>query len=99
MKFNSLSEKAWLRQGLLHLGVSYIQWLGNSLTWRIEGEKYYLLERCQNRPIIFAFWHNQLMLMPFCYLALTRRKKMAVLISQSRDGQIVNDLVHQFGFE
>ncbi|MBI1871083.1 MAG: lysophospholipid acyltransferase family protein [Chlamydiae bacterium] len=99
MKFNSLSEKPWLRKRIFCLGVSYIQWIGSSLVWRIEGEKHYLLERCKNKPIIFAFWHNQLMMMPFCYLALTRRQKMSALISQSRDGQIVSDLIHQFGFE
>jgi len=83
---------------VIKLGRAYIDWVGQSSHWHIEGEEHYLLARAIGKPIIFAFWHNQLMLMPFCYLAATRRTKAATLISRSRDGQVVNDMIESFGF-
>lgn len=84
---------------VIKLGRSYIDWVGQSSRWQIEGEEHYLLARAIGKPIIFAFWHNQLMLMPFCYLAMTRSTKAATLISRSRDGQVVNDMIESFGFK
>lgn len=85
---------------LIHLGFHYVSWVGHSTRWRVEGESHYFLERSRgDRPLIFAFWHNQLMLMPFGYKALVRHKKLTVLISQSRDGAIVDQFVKKFGFE
>lgn len=97
--FSSLFKKdRLLYRGGLGLGFSYIQWVGSTARWWIEGEEHYLLERAKGGSIIFAFWHNQLMLMPFCYAGLTRRQKVSVLISQSKDGQIVSDFIERFGF-
>lgn len=98
MKFNFLSN-SFIYSALLNLGFSYIHWVGKTTRWSIRGEENYFLERSKNKSIIFAFWHNQLILMPFCYTAMVGRKKISVLISQSRDGQIFSDLVEKFGFD
>jgi lysophospholipid acyltransferase (LPLAT)-like uncharacterized protein len=92
------SPKKKIPDFVIKLGRAYIDWVGQSSKWHIEGEEHYLLARAIGKPIIFAFWHNQLMLMPFCYLAATRRTKAATLISRSRDGQVVNDMIESFGF-
>ena len=98
MKFNFHSNR-FLYSILLNLAVSFIHWVGRTTRWRVRGEENYFSERTQGRPIIFAFWHNQLTLMPFCYTAMAGRKTVTVLISQSRDGQIVSDLIKKFGFD
>lgn len=77
----------------------YINWTGSTTRWRVQGEESYFLERSKGRPIIFAFWHSQLMIMPFWYSSLARGRKISAMISQSRDGQIVSDLIEQFGFD
>lgn len=83
---------------MLKFGFSYIHWVGETTKWKVLGEENYLLERCKGKPIIFVFWHNQLMVMPFCYAALIRRKTATALSSLSKDGQIVSDLVEKFGY-
>lgn len=42
---------------------------------------------------IFAFWHGRLMLMPMLY---PRRRAMAVLISQHRDGTLLSQVMKYF---
>ena len=45
-------------------------------------------------PIIYAVWHGRLALMPWLYA----RRDLRVLISRSRDGEIVAALIRRFGF-
>lgn len=96
---SSRSKFGWLRPWVVKLGVGYIRWVGESTQWHMLGEEHYLFQRCLGKPLILSFWHQQLMLMPFCYAALNRGRKMAALISRSRDGQIVSDFIEAFGFE
>ncbi|MBI1882622.1 MAG: lysophospholipid acyltransferase family protein [Chlamydiae bacterium] len=99
MKFNLLLKSPPLRTLLIRMGLGYMGWVGHTTPWEIEGDENYFLARSRGRPILFAFWHCQLMLMPFCYLSLARHKKICVLASLSRDGQIVSDFVEEIGFE
>ncbi|HEV8530406.1 MAG TPA: lysophospholipid acyltransferase family protein [Methylomirabilota bacterium] len=45
-------------------------------------------------PTIYAIWHGRLALMPWLY----GRRDLHVLISRSRDGEIVAALIRRFGF-
>ena len=45
-------------------------------------------------PTIYAVWHGRLALMPWLYA----RRDLRVLISRSRDGEIVAALIRRFGF-
>ena len=42
---------------------------------------------------ILAFWHRHLLLMPYCY----RGKRISVLVSQSRDGELIARTVARLG--
>lgn len=44
---------------------------------------------------IFAFWHGRLMMMPFVYGRA--RGRLTILVSSSRDGEIVSRTVARFG--
>ena len=46
------------------------------------------------RPIIVAFWHNRLTMMPYCWPS---RKPFHMLISAHRDGQLIAKTVSHFG--
>jgi len=48
----------------------------------------------QDRRIIYAFWHNRLLLMPF---ARPRLRRLAVLVSLHRDGEYISRTVAYFG--
>jgi len=44
-------------------------------------------------PVIFAFWHGRLLMMPFA----NQRKKLSFLVSPHRDGQVVGKALKEFG--
>lgn len=54
-----------------------------------------VIESHEPWPAIFLFWHNRVLFTPACFPASLRRKT-AVLISASRDGQYAADFAHQF---
>jgi hypothetical protein len=49
----------------------------------------------QGQPIIGAFWHQRLLMMPF----LPRRGRVGMLISQHRDGEFIARAVKSFGVD
>ena len=46
-------------------------------------------------PLIGAFWHGRLLMMPLAY----EGKKLSFLVSPHRDGQVVGKALRRFGFE
>ncbi len=46
-------------------------------------------------PVIYAFWHRYQLLMLFEH----RNRGVPVLVSQSRDGELIAKTLHRFGFE
>ena len=71
---------------LLHILVTFI---GSTLRWRVE-DPAGLLVNTPQCPLIFAFWHNRIFLMPYLFRkhwSTRRRDKVAVLVSASKDGE------------
>jgi lysophospholipid acyltransferase (LPLAT)-like uncharacterized protein len=80
---------------LLRILVSCI---GATLRWRIEDPSG-LLARAVTEPMIFAFWHNRIFLMPYLFRKHWRRRqrdKVAVLVSASKDGEILARVLSKF---
>ena len=48
----------------------------------------------ERTPIIIAFWHGRQLMMPLTY----RGTSASILISQHRDGEIIANIMKQFGF-
>ena len=46
-------------------------------------------------PVIGAFWHGRLLMMPLAY----EGKQLSFLVSPHRDGQVVGGALRRFGFE
>ena len=65
------------------------------LTMRIEVESRPPWEEInrEKEGIIYAFWHNRLLLMPFA----SRGREAAVLISEHRDGELISRTMTSFG--
>jgi lysophospholipid acyltransferase (LPLAT)-like uncharacterized protein len=49
----------------------------------------------QERNVIFAFWHGSLFLLPYTH----RNSGAIIMVSESRDGEIMSGLLKYFGFE
>ena len=48
--------------------------------------------------IICAFWHNRALLLPFFYRYKMNLKRLAAMVSRSRDGQFLADFLERFDF-
>lgn len=49
--------------------------------------------RKEKKPYILSGWHTNVLYSPY----LNRNERMAILISESKDGDFINQVVHRFG--
>lgn len=89
--------RVWLRRKVL-------PWLGGAIlgvwgrTLRMEfvdqaGEGGWGKEQ----GAILAFWHNRMLALPPFYARYVAHRPIYVMISLSRDGQWISDIIHRFG--
>jgi len=69
--------------------------IGRTLRWREEGREHLDAARAAGRPILFVFWHNRLLYT--CYRI--SRERVVMMVSQSRDGDIIARAAHDRGIE
>jgi len=50
-------------------------------------------------PCIVAFWHGELLMMPYLYKRLRGSHPIAVMISEHFDGELIARTIASFGFE
>jgi lysophospholipid acyltransferase (LPLAT)-like uncharacterized protein len=72
----------------------YIRLLRLTGRWRNEGEDTANQLFEQRRPLILAFWHGRLLMMPFAW---RHRKHVHVLISSHRDGRLIAGATARLG--
>jgi lysophospholipid acyltransferase (LPLAT)-like uncharacterized protein len=77
------------------LGAGFIRVVARTMRLERIDEPDWEREFPENEGVIFAFWHNRLFLMPYA----RRRRKVAVLISRHRDGELVSRTMKSFGFD
>lgn len=74
-----------------------IRALGFTMRVRIRDEAGVLAGRKSSRSMLFAFWHNRILMMPYLYHKyLSRHYPVKVLISPSRDGQLIAEIIANF---
>jgi len=84
--------KGWL----IHLLVTAF---GCTVRYRIS-DPHNLLANTPRHPLIFVFWHNRIFLTPHLFRKYWRprgHERVAVLISRSKDGQLLADVLAAFG--
>ncbi|HUO64232.1 MAG TPA: lysophospholipid acyltransferase family protein [Terriglobales bacterium] len=75
------------------LGAWALRLLGRTL--RVRREERAVAELwAAGTPVIYVVWHARLLLLPYLY----RDRGVRVLVSRSRDGDLVSGLVRRFGF-
>jgi len=60
-------------------------------------KNFHLPSTFPDEPVIFAFWHGDLLMQPLLYSKLKKRPKANVLISDHFDGQIIAKTIKYFG--
>jgi len=79
---------------LPRVGAGAISLLGRTMAIRTEGAAVVDDLYRQGRSIIIAFWHGRQLMMPLAY----RGRRAYILISQHRDGELIQRIVSRFGF-
>lgn len=66
-------------------------------TTRVEraGAEHYLRFRREGKPVIFVFWHGQLL--PLVHYH--RQEGIVVLVSEHSDGEYISRILHRHGFD
>lgn len=80
------------------LAAGYIRLVGATSHWETEGFEPIDEILRAGRHAIFAFWHNRFILMPYYYRYRLGKERIAVMVSQSRDGLIVKNFLDCYRF-
>lgn len=92
-----------VQAGLARLLGLYLALVFRTSRFRLENAEEALAEVAAGRPLIIAFWHERLPLIPplrtLAAEALpgTKRMNPRVLVSQHRDGRFIGNVVTRFG--
>lgn len=62
-------------------------------------KEFYLPKNLPKEPFIVAFWHGELLMQPFLYHKIRPSHKIAVMISEHFDGELIARAIEHFGFE
>ncbi|MGI8890032.1 MAG: lysophospholipid acyltransferase family protein [Chthoniobacterales bacterium] len=88
----------WRARWLVGFGHLLLQLWARTLRFQIDDQAQ-VVGTPPNERYIGALWHNRLLLLPFVIKRYLPKRRGAALISTSRDGAILADLVERFGFE
>ncbi len=90
--------EGWRARWLIAFGYGLLQIWARTLRFAID-DRARIIGQPPNERYIGALWHNRLLLLPFVIKRYLPERRGAALISASRDGEILADLVERFGFE
>jgi Kdo2-lipid IVA 3' secondary acyltransferase len=93
-----LKLSGWRGRWLTALGYWLLQVWARTLRFEID-DPAGVVNAPPNERYIGALWHNRLLLFPFILRRYLPERSGAALISTSRDGAILADLVERFGFD
>jgi lysophospholipid acyltransferase (LPLAT)-like uncharacterized protein len=89
------SLKHWLTLTVVPpIGAGVIRLLGRTMTIATRGDEPIKARYAAGGHCIFAFWHSRQLMMPLAY----RGRRVHVLISRHRDGELIQRIVARFGF-
>ncbi|MFH1066773.1 MAG: lysophospholipid acyltransferase family protein, partial [bacterium] len=75
-----------------------IRLLGATLRMRVHDPEG-LLQETSAQPWLFAFWHNRILMFPYFYQKYLPQRRCVVMISRSKDGQLITDVAAGFGIQ
>ena len=95
---NLLKKQRWLQR----MGPPVAFLLGRALwpTMHLEvfGSEHLASAYQKYGQAILAFWHNRLLLFPFIYRYRMHLKNIVIMVSESRDGELVANFLERFDF-
>jgi hypothetical protein len=67
------------------------------LIYLTSKKRFHLPSTVPNEPVIFVFWHSDLLMQPYLYSQFRPIPKAKVIISEHFDGQIIAGVIRFFG--
>lgn len=80
------------------LGAFLIRLLGATLRIDIQDPQG-AMNPSRKGSYLFAFWHNRISITPYIYAKAMAPKPLVVMISTSKDGQLITSIAERFGIQ
>jgi len=93
-----LKIEGWLARWLIAFGFRLLQLWARTLRFEID-DRAGIVGRPVSENYIGALWHNRLLVFPFVLRRFLPQRHGAALISASRDGDLIADVVQRFGYD
>jgi lysophospholipid acyltransferase (LPLAT)-like uncharacterized protein len=88
---------SWRARVLIEFGFGLFRVWAKTLRLRLE-DPHHGVALVQDRPVIFAIWHNRLLMLPPPFDRWFPTRQSIGLISASRDGDLVSILIERSGY-
>jgi hypothetical protein len=88
---------SWRARALIEFGYGLFLLWAKTLRWKLE-DPHNSVALARNRPVIFAIWHNRLLMLPPPFDRWFPTRQSIGLISASRDGDLVSLLIERSGY-
>ncbi|HXB60687.1 MAG TPA: lysophospholipid acyltransferase family protein [Candidatus Acidoferrales bacterium] len=96
-------QAKWYQRLAAGLIVFFIRIVALTIRFRLDDRSGYLRGNAPSKRFVFALWHNRLALAPILYHRYIRKyepdRQMAGLVSASRDGGLLTQILKYFGVE
>ena len=90
--------QGWPARVLIAFGYYLLQVWARTLRFQID-DRAGVVGAPVTEHFIGALWHNRLLIFPFVLRRFFPNRHGAALISASRDGDLLTDAIHRFGFD
>lgn len=74
---------------------AFIRGLAYTLSYELH-DPWKIVHSPPATPLIFSFWHNRILLMPYLYRKYFPKRKLIALVSRSNDGKFLSRVLGQF---
>jgi lysophospholipid acyltransferase (LPLAT)-like uncharacterized protein len=88
---------SWRARALIEFGFGVFRLWARTLRLQVEDPEN-VIGLVRNQPVIFAIWHNRLLMLPRVFDPCFPSRQSFGLISASRDGDLVSILIERSGY-
>ena len=88
---------SWSARTLLAFGFGLYRLWARTLRLQVE-DPHNVMEFVRNHPVIFAIWHNRLLMLPRVFDPSFPTRQSFGLISASRDGDLIASFIERSGY-
>lgn len=94
-----LKIEGWLARWLIAFGFWLLQIWARTLRYEVDDRAGVVGGKPVTENYIGALWHNRLLIFPLVLRRFFPNRHGAALISPSRDGDLLADAIHRFGYD